>query len=82
MGEMSIREFNSNVSKTIARVEAGEALDITRNGRVVVRIIPARRVRDVDFWKAHRETKEMLRKGLPINAGKTTWQDKYGEPDL
>ena len=38
MGVMSIREFNQNTSAAFAKVEAGETLDITKNGKVIAEI--------------------------------------------
>ena len=43
MGVMSIREFNANVSKAFARVEAGETIDITRNGEIIAEVAPKRK---------------------------------------
>lgn len=42
MSVMSIREFNSNVSKAVALVEAGETVDITRHGKVIAELRPKR----------------------------------------
>lgn len=39
---MSIREFNSNVSKAVALVESGETVDITRHGKVIAELRPKR----------------------------------------
>jgi antitoxin (DNA-binding transcriptional repressor) of toxin-antitoxin stability system len=82
MGVMSIREFNSNVSKAIARVERGETLDITRNGKVIAELRPKGPIRDEKWWKAWHETDEVLRKGFPLGIGKVTHEDKYGDADL
>lgn len=82
MGVLSIRELNSNISKALARVEAGEALDITRNGKVIAELRPKRAVRDAKWWKAVRESEEFLRRGLPLGVGKITEEDKYGDADL
>ncbi len=82
MGTLSIRELNSNISKALARVESGETLDITRNGKVIAELRPKRRVRDAEWWKAYHETVEVLSKGFPIGAGRITEEDKYGDTDL
>lgn len=42
MSVMSIREFNSNVSKAVALVESGETVDITRHGKVIAELRPKR----------------------------------------
>lgn len=82
MSALSIRELNNNISKAIARVEAGETLDITRNGKVIAELRPKRRVKDAEWWKAYRESGEVLTKGFPVNVGKITEDDKYGDADL
>lgn len=42
MGEIGIRELRDSLSETIARVEAGEVLTVTRRGRPVALVVPAR----------------------------------------
>lgn len=79
---MSVREFNSNVSKALSRVEAGETLDITRNGKVIAELRPKRPIRDEKWWKAYNESVEVLTKGFPGRIGKITEEDKYGDVDL
>ena len=82
MGALSIRELNANISKVLARVEAGETLDITRNGKVIAELRPKRRVRDAAWWKAYDESVAMMLKGIPVSIGKVTAEDKYGDIDL
>jgi antitoxin (DNA-binding transcriptional repressor) of toxin-antitoxin stability system len=82
VGALSIRELNSNISKALARVEAGETLDIMRNGKVIAELRPKRAVRNEKWRKAYLESVEVLTKGLPIGAGKITEEDKYGDADL
>jgi antitoxin (DNA-binding transcriptional repressor) of toxin-antitoxin stability system len=79
MPAVTVRELNNNISKALSRVEAGETLDITRNGKVVAEIRPKPPVRDAAWWKAVRESEEFLRKGLPLHIGKITEDDKYGD---
>ncbi len=82
MGALSVREFNANISKVLARVEAGETLDITRNGKVIAELRPKRPVRDAAWWKAWRETEALLDKGFSGSIGKITEEDKYGDVQL
>ncbi len=82
MGVLSIRELNANISRVLARVEAGETLDISRNGRVIAELRPKRPVRDAAWWKAFDESAETLRKGFPGKIGEITDEDKYGDADL
>lgn len=79
---MSIREFNSNVSKALARVEKGETLDITRNGKVIAELRPKGPIRDEKWWKAYAESMEVLTRGFPVDVGEITEEDKYGDADL
>jgi antitoxin (DNA-binding transcriptional repressor) of toxin-antitoxin stability system len=82
MGALSVRELNSNISKALARVEAGETLDITRNGRIVAEIRPKRIIRDVAWWKNYREMVDAMKVGLPLGIEKITEDDKYGDAEL
>lgn len=82
MGALSIRELNSNISKALARVEAGETLDITRNGKVIAEIRPKRPVRDAAWWKNYHEMVAAMEKGIPGNIGTITEEDKYGDAEL
>lgn len=45
MGVMSIREFNANTSAAFAKVEAGETIEVTKNGKVIAEIRPKRKSR-------------------------------------
>lgn len=82
MTALSIRELNANISKVIARVEAGESIAVTRNGRVVAEIKPKRPVRDERWWKTYHEMVAVMEKGFPGKIGKITEEDKYGDADL
>lgn len=82
MGALSIRELNSNISKALARVAAGETLDITRNGKVIAELRPKRPIRDAAWWKTYREMVAAMAKGIPGKIGKITEEDKYGDADL
>ena len=82
MGVLSVREFNSNVSKALSRVEAGETVNITRNGKVIAELRPKRPERDAKWWKAYHESIAFLEKGLPLDVGKIAAEDKYGDADL
>ena len=79
MGVISIRELNANISKALARVEAGESLDISKNGRVIAELRPKRPVRDSAWQKNYDEMAALMRKGLPLGIGKVTPEDKYGD---
>jgi antitoxin (DNA-binding transcriptional repressor) of toxin-antitoxin stability system len=82
MTSLSIRELNNNISKALARVEAGETLDITRNGKVIAELRPKKPPRDAAWWKAARESDAFLSKGIPLGVGRITEADKYGDAEL
>lgn len=73
---LSVRELNNNISKALSRVEAGEVLDITRNGQVVAELRAKRPVRDEVYWKAREETVAALQKGFPLGAGRPSYEDR------
>jgi antitoxin (DNA-binding transcriptional repressor) of toxin-antitoxin stability system len=79
MGVLSVRELNANISKALARVEAGEILDISRNGKVIAEIRAKRPIRDAAWHKAHRDSVAFMERGLPLGIGKVTPEDKYGD---
>ncbi|OYY90175.1 MAG: hypothetical protein B7Y45_08835 [Sphingomonas sp. 28-66-16] len=81
MGIMSVRELNANISRALAMVEAGETLDITRNGKVVAELRPKPIVRDEAWWRLHEASTAFLEHGVPLGLGKVTEQDKYGDAD-
>lgn len=82
MAVLSVRELNANISRALARVEAGETLDIAKNGKVIAEIRPKPPVRDAAWQKAYDETVEFLKVGLPLKVGKITEEDKYGDAPL
>jgi len=82
MGVLSIRELNANISRALARVEAGEVLDISRNGKVIAEIRPKGPVRDAAWHKAYADLLASFEKRLPIRIDKVTYEDKYGDADL
>lgn len=43
MEAIGVRELRQHASRYLARVEAGEELGVTNNGRLVARLVPVRR---------------------------------------
>jgi prevent-host-death family protein len=58
---VSVRELNANVSATLARVEAGERLTITKNGKPIAELRPAR-----PHWRDDPEQRAIVERGLAI----------------
>jgi prevent-host-death family protein len=80
MGVMSIREFNANISKVIAKVEAGEIIELTRNGKVVAEIKPKRanKMDDPEYRAKYDAMMADMRKGIPGLKGPFTYEERTG----
>lgn len=80
MGVMSIRELNANTSAALAKVEAGETIKVTRNGKPIARIVPERvnHMDDPDYRAKHDIMMALLRKGLPGLQGPATYEERTG----
>ena len=80
MGVMSIREFNSNASKAFAKVEAGETIEVTRNGKVIAEVIPKRKNRmdDPEYRSNWERLIKGLEEGVPGLTGPATYEERTG----
>lgn len=80
MGVMSVREFNQNVSAALAKVEAGETIEVTRNGKVIAEVRPKRvnRMDDPEYRAARERLLEGLREGIPGLSGPATYEERTG----
>jgi antitoxin (DNA-binding transcriptional repressor) of toxin-antitoxin stability system len=80
MGIMSIREFNANTSAAFAKVEAGESLEITKNGKVIAEIRPKRanKMDDPEYRAARERLMERLKRGIPGLKGPATYEERTG----
>ena len=78
MGVMSIREFNANVSKAIAKVEAGETLEITKNGKVIAELRPKRanRMDDPEYRAKYEKMLAGMREGIPGLKAPFTYEER------
>ncbi len=76
MASLSVRELNANISKALARVAAGEAIDITSNGELIAELRPKRRRRlDDPLWRQNlAQLMEDVDKGVPF--GRTFSHDE------
>lgn len=76
MGTMTVRELNANVSRAIAMVEAGDTIDISKNGRVVaeLRAKPRQRSDDPAWQAAFDDLMGVMDKGLAF--GRTFSHDE------
>ncbi|MEP7351243.1 MAG: hypothetical protein ABI668_14995 [Sphingorhabdus sp.] len=80
MGVMSIRELNANLSKAISRAEAGEVIDITRNGKVVTELRAKRKNKldDPEFKAAYERMVKGFETGIPGLSGPATYEERTG----
>ncbi len=80
MGMISIREFNASVSRTLARVEAGETIDITRNGKVIAELKPKtrRKTDDPEWQAAYARLKEIMENGVIRVGGPASYEERTG----
>lgn len=80
MGVMSIREFNANTSAAFAKVEAGETIEVTKNGKVIAEIRPKRvnRLDDPAFRAAYEKLVEGFKTGIPGLSGPASYEERTG----
>jgi prevent-host-death family protein len=80
MGVMSIRELNANLSKAVARAEAGEVIDITKNGKPVaeLRAKPKNRMDDPEFRAARERMLARMERGISGLKGPATYEERTG----
>ena len=80
MGVMSIREFNANTSAAFAKVEAGETIEVTKNGKVIAEIRPKRvnRLDDPKVRAAWEQLREGFKTGIPGLTGPATYEERTG----
>ncbi len=79
MGALSIRDFNSNISKALARVASGETIEIMRNGKVFAEIRPktAARLADPAWRRNFAELMDLLDQDLPLR-GPFSYDERTG----
>jgi prevent-host-death family protein len=80
MGIMSVREFNANASKAIARAEAGEVIEITRSGKPVAELRPKRanRMDNPEHRARWEKFLEGMKEGVPGLTGPATYEERTG----
>ncbi len=80
MNVMSIREFNANTSKAFAKVEAGEVIKVTRNGKVIASVVPERvnHMDDPEYRARYEKMIAGMREGIPGLKGPATYEERTG----
>jgi antitoxin (DNA-binding transcriptional repressor) of toxin-antitoxin stability system len=75
---LSIRDLNANLSKALARVEAGETLALTKNGRVFAEVRPRKpsKLDDPEFAAALERLMTTLEEGLPGLNGPASYEER------
>ena len=64
MDAIGVRELRQHASRYLARVEAGEELGVTNNGRLVARLVPVR--------ETERSRQALIESGALIPASRPT----------
>lgn len=59
---LSVRDLNANISAALARVEAGEKLIITKNGKPVAELSPPAPT----HWRDDPEKRAIVERGLAV----------------
>lgn len=62
MESIGVRELRQHASRYLARVEAGEELGVTNNGRLVARLVPVR--------ESERDREALIESGVLVPARK------------
>ena len=77
---VSVRELNANVSATLARIESGESLTITKNGKPVAELSPPRQnpLDDPKRRAAIADMLQIMEKGIPGLNGPATYEERTG----
>ena len=60
MKRLEVAELKDNLGEVLAEVEQGEAVAVARNGRVVARLVPVRRVPARRRLRTQREIDEII----------------------
>jgi antitoxin (DNA-binding transcriptional repressor) of toxin-antitoxin stability system len=76
MGVLSIREFNQNVSEAFARVEDGESLIITKNGKVFAEVRPKTDAIDPARQQAIDDMMAGMRRGIDMGGTPATYEER------
>lgn len=80
MSVMSIREFNANTSAAFAKVEAGETIKVTKNGKVIANVVPERvnLMDDPEYRARYEKMMALMREGIPGLEGPATYEERTG----
>lgn len=78
MGIISMREFNANISRVFARVDAGEDVIVTRQGKPPIRLAPTELPDEEERRQlALKRLRELMREGLGFD-GPATYEERTG----
>lgn len=81
MTEIALRDLRNHTSEVLRRVEEGEELDVTVNGRAVARLVPLPRRRRSLSWdevRANQSDPDLLVELREMLGNETT--DDIGDP--
>lgn len=75
MAKMSVGEFETNPKQAVAMIEAGVAVELTRDGRVVANIVPTAAPVSTDRQAALARLHAALETGIPFGR-KFTYEER------
>ena len=79
MSEVPVRELNQNTAGVLARVKAGEPIEITERGTVIARLIPAQDQPLAEWIRSGRLRPATLTGPAPRPAGPIRTDHEAGE---
>ncbi len=82
MGVMTVTDFRLHAADAMARVEAGEIIEITRQNRTIAELRPRNGAGDVAWNAAAKAMVAAMREGFDLGGGPFNEGDKYGDTAL
>ena len=89
MTEMTVGDLHDQTERAVAMAEAGVDVQVTRDGRVVARLVPVAARRAVGsrltgaaLEEAQERMSRLLSGSYDLGGGPLTYEDKYGDADL
>lgn len=86
MTKMTVGDLHDQTERAVAMAEAGVDVEVTRDGKVVAKLVPVVAVRPrltgAALKEARARLERTLKPGLHLGGGPVTYEDKYGDAPL
>lgn len=89
MTEMTVGDLHDQTERAVAMAEAGVDVEVTRDGRVVAKLVPVTARRAVGsrltgaaLEEAQARLERLFAKSYDLGGGPLTYEDKYGDAPL